>query len=312
MTELTHEHCMKIVENYAKEKGDVAHMKDLKSAVNVFKKNNILKHLGDPKVAHGMIQKTWKNRKTAETKMRYARILVEHAFPEHKCLISGCTEAEFNQKHYEENILHYYKNKTPEQKAAIAAEEEKQELSLKDFFNYVPVATMRQKLREKLKEITPDNVVKNQMIILLAILFSGDVLLRGDYGTISLKEDGQNRISPDGNFITIGSLSKKTKDSAVITVGANRLRFVKMLIDKRMELGHDYLFMKENAFGSEACNPTKGYIAKAFGNKMEEFLGKRVTLTRFRIYYGIFMSEKDNGNLEYQRKIEKKMNHSYA
>ncbi|KAJ3005807.1 hypothetical protein HKX48_000459 [Thoreauomyces humboldtii] len=282
------------------------------STIRSFVKNNILQHIKNPPVMLASIKTFWpKSSYTRENKTKAISQILKHAtLLEKRSLLLMNDDEDWDQDHFEKEIHFFYKKKDSVALSEKQERETSQTMTPLDLENYVPVKEInRVYIRERAK-LNPDNIIENQMIVLLGMRLNADILLRGECGMAGLDPDMcENYFEEDK--LHIRNQSKKS-DCDLVTYDYRVLPFIHMLRDRRIELGHDYLFMKK-ASKTGNYNPTKNWVDKQFGEKMEKlFGGKRLTISRLRQSIGIFLSEDGNlADVNYCNYIAHRMNHSY-
>jgi hypothetical protein len=276
------------------------------------------------------IQTKFQNPNTCKNKISaLSKIMAATTVEERKQFINLHHEMNMSDeqvnKIFENQILCYYKSKNPEQRQADRDVQDAQEMTQDDLDNYVPFEEIIEKLSVELPKINVKNVVEKQMIIALALMVKCDIILRGDIGELrinNIQKDSKIWLQKDQIFV---AESNKTKRSFVIQIPDDVMEYVNMLKTVRISRGEDYLFMKigkETPFTgpgniqlteTKAGNPTCEWFCGHFGDKMMKlFKNRRLTISRVRQSVGIYLSTFDTGDLQYQRQIEKRMDHCYS
>lgn len=301
------EFCMKVLNRV---KDTNKNHKSMVSCCNVL--SNDLHMVKKPKEFLSSIEKKYPNKHTRSNKVKFlSKVLRNLTSEEKKSLVADGADMsdEMVNATFNKEILEHFTMKmlTPEEKTSRQKENDEQKMTDLDFENFVPWREIANKIKEISPNLNPENIIENQMVVALIIFWSSDKCLRGDIAKTCFDQNANVYIDEECKTITVKS-GNKTGRSHTITLLANGRKYAKMLLDARKKAGQQYLFCKANLEP-----PTDEWFLNRFADVMEKlFKKRRLTVSRLRQSLGIYLSEKDNGDLEYQRKIENRLDHTYA
>ncbi|KAI8916682.1 hypothetical protein DFJ77DRAFT_439920 [Powellomyces hirtus] len=256
-----------------------------------------------------------------DAQSNYAKMyskICKNATIEEKAIILGDTlpKGADVKTYFDEHVHRYFKAHSNDRMKETHIEDvDSQLMSDKNLINYIDMDDMKEKLLEKLKTLNRKNIVANQMIVAFAILIMSNKIRRLDVAMIkfrNIQENDNAILKDDCSGFTIKETTKTKVKNCHIEFSKIIEPYVCMLMKARRARKEDYLFMKVQSRQGVGKQPDTHWFGREFKKRLFQMFDKNVTVSMLRISMGIKLSEKDRGDVKYQRYIESFMGHTYA